>query len=244
MDSARPTDRAVVVVPNSKAKSEVWFSWLPSAGDGSGSVLTRAGVICRLCSQDVPYTNNMSNLFFDLEQHHWDEYAKLRKADKADSTSKESQQSSIVDSFAASSHLGESSIRHKQLYCVCTATWNCASTVPARYQHLLGTISSGSVHMTKACQHRAKPSHAVLAQFTSIKWAKSVLHPCHAKHWTSVYQYQKRVTVISRLCSCILCFFCYRWYGKGGNCLLQTSCLLSCHQMGATLLSCSVLASG
>ena len=117
-------------------------------------------------------------------------------------------------------------------------------TVPARYQHLLGTISSGSVHMTKACQHCAKPSHAVLAQFTSIKWAKSVLHPCHAKHWTSVYQNQKRVTVISRLCSCIPCFFCYRWYGKGGNCLLQTSCLLSCHQMGATLLSCSVLASG
>ena len=35
-------------------------------------------------------------------------------------------------------------------------------TVPARYQHgRLGTISGGSVNMTKACQQRAVPSRAV-----------------------------------------------------------------------------------
>ena len=40
-------------------------------------------------------------------------------------------------------------------------------TVPAR----LSMINSGSVKMTKVCQHRAKPSHAVLAQLTLIKRA-------------------------------------------------------------------------
>ena len=48
------------------------------------------------------------------------------------------------------------------LCCVYTATWNRANSVPAR----LGTISGGSVNMTKACQYRA-----VLAQLALIKWA-------------------------------------------------------------------------
>ena len=38
-------------------------------------------------------------------------------------------------------------------------------TVPAR----LSMINSGSVNMTKVCQHRAEPSRAVLAQLTLIK---------------------------------------------------------------------------
>ena len=57
------------------------------------------------------------------------------------------------------------------LYCVYTATWNCASTVPA----WLGTISSGSVNITKACQHCAEPSRAMLAQLALIKRAVTEL---------------------------------------------------------------------
>ena len=43
-------------------------------------------------------------------------------------------------------------------------------TVPAWYQHLLGTISSDSVNMTKACQHRAEPCRAGPANFDKVSW--------------------------------------------------------------------------
>ena len=49
-------------------------------------------------------------------------------------------------------------------YCVYTATWNHASMVQAQ----LGMINSG---MTKACQHCAEPSRAVLAQLVLTKQA-------------------------------------------------------------------------
>ena len=55
----------------------------------------------------------------------------------------------------------------KLLCCVYTATWNRASMIPVR----LGTISGGSVNMTKACQHCAKSSCAMLAQLALTKWA-------------------------------------------------------------------------
>ena len=107
------------------------------------------------------------------------------------------------------------------LYCVYTAIWNCASTVPAQ----LSTIRSGCVNMTKTCQHWAEPCHAGPAHFDKASWcrissaqhlltyqykwywAKSVLQPCCAKYWASAFQSQKHVTAISRLCSCIQCIF-------------------------------------
>ena len=93
--------------------------------------------------------------------------------------------------------------------------------VPAR----LGTISNGSVNMTKACQHRAELRCAGPAHFDKESWhrtrsaqhlltcqcklyrAKSVLQSCCAKYWASVFQSQKRVTAISQLCSCIPCVY-------------------------------------
>ena len=106
-------DKPVVIVPNPKAKSEVWsYFGFPGADDGSGRILTKTRAICRLCTEDQPYKNNTSNLFYHLERHHKDVYAKLKKSA---STSKESQQSSIAESFAASSPLSDSSVRHKQL---------------------------------------------------------------------------------------------------------------------------------
>ena len=76
------------------------------------------------------------------------------------------------------------------------------------------------------CLHcHLKPCHAGPARFDKVSWhrtssaqhlltcqckqyqAKSVLQPCRAKYLTSVFQSPKRVTAISRLCSCIPCVF-------------------------------------
>ena len=60
----------------------------------------------------MPYKNNTTNLYSDLEHHHMKEYRKLHKDDSA---ACKSQQTTIFESIEKSTPLPRSSSRHKQL---------------------------------------------------------------------------------------------------------------------------------
>ena len=72
------------IVPNATAKSPVWV-YFGFPGNADGTVMTKKRAICRICSQEMPYKNN---LFSHLQHHHRDEYAKLHKTESSQFTSK------------------------------------------------------------------------------------------------------------------------------------------------------------
>ena len=75
------------LIPLPSGKSKVW-RYFGFRTDGTGTILNRREVVCKVCSRTLPYSGNMTNLIHHLKHSHDEEYSLLAKSTPSPSTPK------------------------------------------------------------------------------------------------------------------------------------------------------------
>jgi len=78
---------ACSIIPLPNGKSKVWRHF-GFRTDGTGTILNKREVVCKICAQTLPYSGNTTNLTHHLKHSHDEEYLLLGKSSPSPSRQK------------------------------------------------------------------------------------------------------------------------------------------------------------